>query len=65
MASHGRPIGRSNVPALIYRAEAYEEGDGFRDPRWDCGHEHKTVETALQCGQEWLSAQSDPLTETA
>jgi len=64
-ASHAPSRGRGPVPPLIYRAEAYEDSDRFREGRWGCGHEHPTVETALNCGQEWLNAQPGPLTETA
>ncbi len=53
-ASHG-PRKRGPVPPIVYRAEAYEEADGFREPRWGCGHEHETVEHALNCGMDWLS----------
>ena len=54
----------SGAPADL-SAEAYEDSDRFREGRWGCGHEHPTVETALNCGQEWLNAQQGPLTETA
>ena len=52
-ASHGR-LGKGPVPPLIYKAEAYEEGDGFREPKWGCNHEHESVEYALNCGLDWL-----------
>jgi hypothetical protein len=52
-ASHGKP-GRGPVPPLIYRAEAYEEGDEFRETLWCCEHDHGTVEAALDCGLVWL-----------
>jgi hypothetical protein len=42
------------VPPLIYRAEAYEEGDEFRESKWGCKHEHESVEYALKCGLDWL-----------
>ena len=42
------------MPPLVYRAEAYEEADEFREPKWTCGHDHGSVEDALDCGQSWL-----------
>jgi hypothetical protein len=42
------------VPPLIYRAEAYEESDEFRETLWRCEHDHGTVEAALDCGLVWL-----------
>jgi len=64
MASHGSP-GRGGLSALIYRAEAYEDNDRFRERKWGCSHEHRTIETAVQCGQAWLDEHLDDLTETA
>jgi hypothetical protein len=52
-ASHGSP-GRGPLPPFVYRAEAYDEGDGFREPKWGCDHDHKSVEEALDCGHSWL-----------
>ena len=52
-ATHGRR-GRGPVPPLVYRAEAYEESDGFREPKWGCTHDHDSVEHALHCGHDWL-----------
>lgn len=52
-ASHGRP-GRGPVPPLVYRAEAYEESDEFRETLWGCKHDHESVEHALNCGLVWL-----------
>jgi hypothetical protein len=51
--SHGRP-GLGPVPRLIYKAEAYEEGDEFRETLWACNHNHESVEDALNCGLDWL-----------
>jgi len=50
---------------LIYRAEAYQDTDRFREPAWACPHEHKTVEGAVHCGQRWIGAQPEALTESA
>ena len=66
-ASHG-PVRRGPVPPLIYRAEAYDDIDSFRERRWSCAHEHDSVETALNCGMAWLDEQSgqpDRLTGTS
>jgi hypothetical protein len=52
-ASQGAP-GRGPVPPLIYRAEAYDDKDQFREAVWTCSHQHGNVEAALSCGQEWL-----------
>jgi hypothetical protein len=52
------------VPPLIYRAEAYDEDDRFRE-HWTCSHEHRTVEEAIECGNDWLVRQRDRLGETA
>ena len=54
MASHGDQ-GRAPVPRLVYRAEAYEEGDRFAERKWSCAHDHESMEHAFNCGQEWLS----------
>jgi hypothetical protein len=56
-ASHGRP-GKGSVPPLIYRAEAYEEGDAFRESKWGCKHDHESVEHALNCGLAWLEQET-------
>ena len=58
MASHG-PLRRGPVPALVYRAEAYEEGDRFRECKWGCSHDHDSVEHAYNCGVTWLNDQSE------
>ena len=63
-ASQGPP-GRGPVPPLIYKAEAFEAEDQFREPVWTCGHEHHTVEAALRCGEAWLDGQAGPIPETA
>ena len=65
MASHAPLTGRRPVPPLIYRAEAYDDGDRFREMVWGCAHEHDTVETALNCGTAWLNTQDAELTESA
>ena len=59
MASPGPFTGRRIVQALIYRAEAYRETDRLREPVWDCPHEHRTIEGALNCGQEWMGTQPE------
>jgi hypothetical protein len=46
-------------PKLVYRAEAYEEEDQFRDRKWVCQHEHESVEHALMCGMAWLNDRPD------
>ncbi len=58
LASHG-PLRRGTVPPLVYRAEAYEEADRFRERMWGCAHDHVSVEHAFNCGVEWLNDQSD------
>lgn len=58
MASHGPAPMNSPVASLIYRAEAYDDNDRYRDRVWGCAHEHRTVEGALHCGQEWLNTES-------
>ena len=57
LASHG-PLRRGTVPPLVYRAEAYEEADRFRERMWGCAHDHESVEHAFNCGVEWLNDQS-------
>ena len=47
------------MPPLVYRAEAYEEADRFRERKWGCSHDHENVEHAFNCGVEWLNEQSD------
>jgi len=65
MASHG-PIGRGGLPALVYRAEAYDEADRYRECKWGCSHSHDSVERAFNCGMGWLDDQTDEaVTETA
>jgi hypothetical protein len=49
---------RPRQPSLVYRAEAYEEADDFREPRWGCPHDHETVEHAFHCGMSWLNEQA-------
>ena len=52
-ATHG-PQRAGPVPPLVYRAEAYDENDQFREPKWSCDHDHHSVEHALSCGHAWL-----------
>ena len=61
MASHGPP-GPGIIPALVYRAEAYDDADGFRERKWGCSHTHDSVERAFNCGMDWLD---DPTGEAA
>jgi hypothetical protein len=58
LASH-RSRGRGKVPALVYRAEAYDEDDRFRESSWGCSHDHESVEHAFICGMAWLNDQPD------
>jgi len=58
MASHGAP-GRGGIPALVYRAEAYDDADRFRECKWGCSHSHDSVELAFNCGLDWLDGQTD------
>jgi hypothetical protein len=57
MASHGPPR-RGLVAPLVYRAEAYEEADRFRERKWGCPHDHESVEHAFNCGVAWLNDQA-------
>jgi hypothetical protein len=52
-ATHGASS-RVPVRPLIYRAEAYDDKDQFREAVWTCAHQHGSVEAALSCGEEWL-----------
>jgi hypothetical protein len=52
--------GRGPLPPVIYRAEAYDDDDQFREPVWTCTHHHPTVEAALRCGEVWLQEQGRP-----
>ena len=45
---------KGSVPPLVYRAEAYQDGDEFRETVWGCRHDHESVEQALNCGLAWL-----------
>jgi hypothetical protein len=47
------------MPALVYRAEAYDEEDAYRERKWGCSHNHDSVERALGCGMDWLDEQAD------
>jgi len=58
MASHG-PLRRGPVPPLVYRAEAYEEADRFRERKWGCAHDHESVEHAFNCGVAWLNDRAE------
>jgi len=58
MASRG-PVRRGVPPALIYRAEVYEDSDRFRECKWGCSHNHESVENAFNCGMSWLNDQID------
>lgn len=49
------PSHRQHGP-VVYRVEAHEEGDEFHEPIWRCEHEHESIDDALRCGDEWLSA---------
>ena len=57
-ATHG-PGRAGPVPPLVYRAEAYDENDQFREPIWGCDHEHRSVEHALSCGHAWLQLREE------
>ncbi|TMD28195.1 MAG: hypothetical protein E6I04_03665 [Chloroflexi bacterium] len=59
------PPGMHAVPPLVYKAEAYEEGDRFRERVWTCSHAHQTVEESLRCGNEWLARHDDHVSESA
>ena len=65
MASHG-PTRRGGLPALVYRAEAYDEADRYRERKWGCSHRQDSVERAFNCGMGGLDDQTDEAaTETA
>lgn len=59
MASNAPLAGRGPQPPLVYHAEAYRDTDLFREPVWGCPHQHRTVQGALQCGQEWMGSQAE------
>ncbi len=60
------PVRGGGVPGLLYRAEAYEEADRFRERKWECSHNHRSVEDAFNCGVTWLNERSDgPVEESA
>jgi len=65
MASHGPFTGKGPELQLIYRAEGYRDTGNLRETVWVCPHEHRTVEGALNCGQEWIGTQTESLTESA
>src|SRR5205807_440667 len=41
------PVRGGGVPGLLYRAEAYEEADRFRERKWECSHNHRYVQDAF------------------
>ncbi|MGH7763571.1 MAG: hypothetical protein ACREOM_04015 [Candidatus Dormibacteraceae bacterium] len=53
------PIKGTPVSAMVYRAEAYEEHDAFRDQKWVCPHRHGSAQEAHGCGMDWLARQTD------
>ena len=53
LASNGRH-GRESNAMVVYRVEAYEEGDELSDRKWICSHSHESMEHAIECGAEWL-----------
>jgi hypothetical protein len=53
------------MPALVYRAEAYDEEDAYRERKWGCSHSHDSVERALGCGMDWLDDQDEAATASA
>jgi hypothetical protein len=55
IAAHG-PRRQGPVPPLVYTAEAYDDRDNFREPKWACDHAHESVEHALNCGIDWLDS---------
>ena len=60
------PVRGGGVPGLLYRAEPYEEADRFRERKWECSHNHRSVEDAFNCGVSWLNERSDsPVEESA
>jgi hypothetical protein len=54
-----RPLDVGRPLATMYRAEAYDDADPYRERVWACEHEHETVEAALECGMEWLARQGE------
>ncbi|HUZ87916.1 MAG TPA: hypothetical protein VNF26_13285 [Candidatus Baltobacterales bacterium] len=53
------PVKGIPVSSLVYRAEAYDEEDRFREPKWTCPHRHDSAQAAHECGLEWLSGEVD------
>ncbi|HEY1421308.1 MAG TPA: hypothetical protein VGG90_11460 [Candidatus Dormibacteraeota bacterium] len=53
------PIKGTPVSSILFRAEAYEENDAFRDPKWTCPHSHVSAQDAHTCGMDWLAEQAD------
>jgi len=53
------PVRGTPVSSLVYRAEAYDEDDQFREPKWTCAHRHDSAHSAHLCGMEWLSQAAD------
>lgn len=58
MASQGHARGNA-VPTLVYRAEAYDDQDRYREKKWGCSHNHDSVEQAFHCGMAWLNDRLD------
>jgi len=55
------PVRGTPVSSLVYRAEAYDQEDQFREPRWTCTHRHDSAQGAHVCGLDWLSQVSDQI----
>lgn len=55
LATHSRQTA-DPVPALVYRAEAYDAEDAFRRQKWACSHLHDNPHAAYECGTEWLES---------
>jgi hypothetical protein len=53
------------VPSVVYRAEAYEEHDSFREPKWTCPHRHESAQEAHSCGLGWQAGRSEAEDEGA
>jgi hypothetical protein len=53
------PIRGTPVSSLVYRAEAYDEEDLFREPKWTCAHRHDSAQSAHGCGMDWLGREAN------